>query len=467
MKGKKSLVSKLIITLCCAITITFIITGMVLSYLLEENYLEERKNKINNEAELIERVRRSKENSKLPDVVKFVSISLGGDILVIEESGHIIQESYFTEEENWKYKRIEDIDLGIEINIEELKMSKAIEWKTTNNFIYCKPMFDGNSFIGAIIILTPLNDIKNSINNIYCIIWLSVIIAVLLSSIILYYVSKKIIIKPLETINNAAKKIAQGDIDNKVNVVYNDEIGELAESFNTMATALEEAEKNRREFISNVSHELRSPITSIKGFISAILDGVIPKDKENYYLIIVNDEIQRLTRLITDLLDLSAMQAGKLSFNFSKIDINNIIKTTVIKMQHKIHEKNIKVKVVLEGDILHVRADNDRIIQVVTNLLDNAVKYSSKNGEIKVSTKTKGDKVLVTIYNNGASFSEQDIKYIWERFYKADKSRTNKTSTGLGLSIVRNIILQHGENIWAENSSNGVGVEFCFTLSKL
>ena len=238
-----------------------------------------------------------------------------------------------------------------------------------------------------------------------------------------------------------------------------------------MATSIEEAELNRREFISNVSHELRSPMTSIKGFITAILDGVIPKDKEEYYLVIVNDEISRLTRLINDLLDLSAMQAGKLEFNISELELNRIIETTVLKMNQKAASKNIKIEVLLESEKLYVYGDNDRLIQVVTNLVDNAIKYCDENGEVKISTKTKGSKIVVSIFNTSKGIDEYDLTHIWDRFYKVDKARSNKTSTGLGLSIVRNIILQLEEDIWAENvkDKNGEikGVRFNFTLTKV
>ena len=462
---KKSLVPKLIATLSLTVIITFVIMGGALSYLLQINYFQEKRAELDKGSEIIEQildayVNKSESESELTVALNLIANSLETDILLVDNLGYVYAVSNL-ELSDLKFKKLENFA------IEEIKGKDKLEVKLNNRYIYLKQIYDEDYFMGSIIFITPLNLIYSSIQKIYSIIWISVGICVIVLSLILYYLCRKIIIKPLETINNAARKLANGDIGNRVEIINNDEIGELAESFNTMAISLEESELNRREFISNISHELRSPITSVKGFITAILDGVIPKDKEDYYLRIANDEILRLTRLINDLLDLSTMQAGKLNFIFTELDINHLIKVTVIKMQQKVLEKNIKVEVLLEGEALYVKADNDKIIQVVTNLLDNAVKYCNEDGQIKIISKSKGDKVLITISNNGPSICEEDLKYIWDRFYKADKSRTNKTSTGLGLSIARNIIVQHGEEIWVENWENGIGVTFGFTLPRI
>ena len=185
--------------------------------------------------------------------------------------------------------------------------------------------------------------------------------------------------------------------------------------------------------------------------------------KEKYYLKIVYDEIQRLTRLVNDLLDLSAMESGKFSFKLTELDINEIVKVCIRRFETKIDDKGLKVNVTLEGDHLYAAGDRDRLIQVITNLVDNSIKHCPDNGNIRIQTKSKGKKVHVSVYNDGTPIPEGDIKYIWDRFYKGDKSRTNKVSTGLGLPIVRNIITQFGEDIWVENK--GQGVLFTFTLS--
>lgn len=463
------LVPKLILTLSITICITFFIVGIILSSLFKEEYYQERLKSLSGEAEVVEQVVNSymKNGSTLEELnksIKFIANSLNVDIYVIDGYGYIYSISN-DEYEYLKYTKVDDTEMS------SLREGKTIEQKDKKEFVYSKPIFNKGFFIGAVSIVTPLSVLSSSLARMNQIVWICVAIAIIFSSLAIYFISKRIIIKPLNVINNAAKKIANGEIGNRVNLSYDDEVGELAESFNIMATSLEEAELNRREFISNVSHELRSPMTSIKGFITAILDGVIPRDKEGYYLNIVNDEIGRLTRLINDLLDLSAMQAGKLEFNISELELNRIIETTVLKMKQKAADKNVKIEVVLESDKQYVYGDNDRLIQVVTNLVDNAVKYCVENGKVKVSTKTKGSKVIVSIFNTSNGISEHDLAHIWDRFYKVDKARSNKTSTGLGLSIVRNIILQLEEKIWAENvkDKNGEikGVRFNFTLTKV
>ena len=305
------------------------------------------------------------------------------------------------------------------------------------------------------------------LGKIYVIIWMSIILALalILSSIIMYYFSRRILIKPLEEINNAAKRLSRGDVSKRVSIKSNDEIGELAESFNIMAASLEEVDLKRRDFISNVSHELRSPITSIKGFISGILDGIIPKDRENYYLNVVNDEVSRLARLVNELLDISSMESGKFKLNKVQLDINEIITLCILNLESKIKSKMMNVEVTFSDKHEYAIGDRDRLIQVVTNLIENAIKYGNEKGEIKIDTYTKGNKVYVSVFNSGAILSKEELINIWDRFYKSDKSRTNKISTGLGLSIVRLIITQHGQDVWAKNVDDK-GVKFIFTLEK-
>ena len=297
------------------------------------------------------------------------------------------------------------------------------------------------------------------------IIWITVIIEIIISAIVIKIVTKQIIIRPIDDINNVAKRLAKGEVEKRVVVNCNNEIGELAESFNMMAESLEKSDTKRREFISNVSHELRSPITSIKGFIGGILDGVIPRDRENYYLKIVYDEIDRLARLVNDLLDMSAMESGKFNLAITEFDINQVISLCILNLEHKIQEKGLNVKATFHNNRAYVLGDRDRIIQVVTNIIENSIKYSNDDGEIKIDVYSKGEKIYVDIFNSGECIEEKELNKIWDRFYKSDKSRTNKLSTGLGLPIVRSILSQHNEDIWVKNIE-GKGVSFIFTLKK-
>ncbi|KHD35251.1 histidine kinase [Clostridium acetobutylicum] len=470
---RKGIFSKMIATYTGIIAISFVVTSAVLSFWFQNFYFSQKRSQITTEAKYVQAVAFqyiegnmsvARVNETLKEVVAYINTDIGADIVVMDMYGYVYAVS------NPKY----DYLVGTQVNTKDLnevaKNQEAIEKTVDYSEIFKKPvrlyeipMIFNKSFEGVIMIATPASEVKHSVNRVYQIIWFSAIIAIIAACIIIYYFSQKIIISPLKNINDVARKIAKGEVEKRVNIESNDEIGELGESFNFMANAIEKSEKNRREFISNVSHEIRSPITSIKGFIGGMLDGVIPKEKERYYLSLTYDEINRLTRLVNDLLDLSSIEAGHLKLNLTKIDINEIIRFTVLKFETKIKEKKLNVDVCFNNDKVYVIADKDRISQVVTNLIDNAVKYVYAEGEIKISTKERYNKAYITIYNNGPQIPEEDFNHIWDRFYKSDKARTTKMSTGLGLPIVRSILTEHGQDINVVNKKEG-GVEFTFTL---
>lgn len=470
---RKGLVTKTVTTFTLIIGISFVVIATILSFWFEGYYFDQRKDQLNKQTALIsekaENYLTNKANytlSQVQEMVLFIGTYINADVMLIDKYGFVYAIS------NVKYNVFQSKNF-LDKGLEELRQGVTIEKKDVYNdiskekaYIYVKPIFYDGSFKGGIVMYTPMNQIREPLNRVYRIIWISCLLAIFASCIIIYYFTKRIIIKPLSELNSAARKISKGEVERRVHINSSDEISELAQSFNIMADSLEKVEKNRRDFISNVSHELRSPITSIKGFISGILDDVIPKDKEKYYLSMAYEEIQRLARLVNDLLDLSAIDAGKFSLRVSEIDINEIIRLCVINFETKINKKRLMVDVLLQEEHLYVFVDRDRIIQVITNLLDNAVKYVNEGGSININTRIKGDKVLVSIFNTGPIIPYEDLKLIWDRFYKSDKSRTNKVSTGLGLPIVRTILTQHGEDIWVENRDKE-GVVFFFTLKKV
>ncbi|AYD41288.1 sensor histidine kinase [Clostridium fermenticellae] len=469
---RKGLFSKLLATFTVIISITFVMTASYLSYWFEEYYFDQRKGQLSTESQFISEaaiqyLQGNILTDKMNETLKNISDYLSADIWLADSYGYIYAVS------NNSYKNI----IGTQIltdELEKLRSGQTIEQKGVHGNIFKTPVHtyeipiftDEGSFKGAILMNTSINELREPLNKVYHIIWLSVIFAIMISCIIIYYFSQRIIIKPLEQINHVADKISKGDVDKRVDINSNDEIGELAKSFNSMADSLEAVEKNRREFISNVSHEIRSPITSIKGFIGGILDGVISNDKQNYYLSITYEEIQRLTRLVNDLLDLSAIESGQFRLRIEEVDINEIIRLCVIKFETKIKEKKLNVDVFMEDDRLLVAADRDRINQVVTNLVDNAIKYIGNGSNIKIISKAKGEKAFISVYDDGPNIAKEDLNHIWDRFYKVDKSRTSKISTGLGLPIVRCILTQLGEDIWVDNKEPQ-GVMFTFTLRRI
>ncbi len=470
---KKGLVSKLVATFIAIISVSFIMTAAFLSYWFEGYYFEQRKVQLTSDSQLIANaavqfLEGKLTFDKLNETLAYVGNYLSADIWLTDSIG-----CAYAVSDNEHKSIVTNHSQVLTNDLEELRANHVIEkkgkyGKLINFPVHTIeiPIFYNDMFKGAIIMHSSIDELKGSLKKVYEIIWVSAIFAIIVSCVVIYYLSRKIIINPLAKINYVADKISKGEVDRRVHIHSKDEIGVLAKSFNSMADSLEQVEKNRREFISNVSHEIRSPITSIKGFIGGILDGVIPKEKENYYLSITYEEIQRLTRLVNDLLDLSAIEDGQFKLRIEEIDINEIIRLCVIKFETKIKEKKLSVDVLMEDDKLLVVGDRDRITQVVTNLTDNAIKYVNEGGNVKISTKAKGEKVIVSIFNDGPGISEEGLKRIWDRFYKGDKSRTSKVSTGLGLPIVRCILTQLGEDIWAE-SKESQGVTFRFTLKRI
>ena len=464
--SKKDSINRRIMVIFISITsIVLISFGSIITVLFNKNYHSTKLSNLEKQMDIIETSINNYLNQQdgsyqqLKQIIKMACISTNSEAIITDRLGYV----YLVNGEDYENLLYSKIELDTESLSSNIEFKKDV-YKINNTSIkgYVKAIYEDDEIDGYMIMVTQ-NESERNFNMF--IIWMAVIIEIIISAILIKIVTKKIIIKPIDDINNAAKRLAKGEVEKRVVVNCNNEIGELAESFNMMAESLEKSDTKRREFISNVSHELRSPITSIKGFIGGILDGVIPRDRENYYLKIVYDEIDRLARLVNDLLDISAMESGKFNLAITEFDINQVISLCILNLEHKIKEKGLNVKATFHDKRAYVLGDRDRIIQVVTNIIENAIKYSNDDGEIKIDAYSKGEKIYVDIFNSGKCIEEKELNKIWDRFYKSDKSRTNKLSTGLGLPIVRSILSQHNEDIWVKNIE-GKGVSFIFTLKK-
>ena len=273
-----------------------------------------------------------------------------------------------------------------------------------------------------------------------------------------------IIYLPVRKLTKTASAYAQGDFSVTADVHSNDELGYLAASINYMATELHTLEDDQRKFISNVSHDFRSPLTSIKGYVEAMLDGTIPLEMQEKYLNIILFETERLNKLTKSLLELNQFGSRGIMLDATNFDINQTIKTTVQTFEGVCMEKHLFFDLTLTGEKLMVHADYGKIQQILYNLIDNAIKFSHNNATIYIETTTKNEKVFVSIKDTGIGIPKDSMNKIWERFYKSDLSRgKDKKGTGLGLAIVKDIINAHNENINCI-STEGVGTEFIFTL---
>ena len=285
-----------------------------------------------------------------------------------------------------------------------------------------------------------------------------------LATLIAFLILSSRTISPLRRIGHAARQFAQGQRDVRVPETGGGELADLARSFNLMADSLAKTEEMRRSFLSNVSHDLRTPMTVIAGFVDGILDGTIPKDKHEYYLRIISSEVKRLSRLVKALLDISRIQAGERKFKPEYFDICEMARQILISFEQMIDNKHLEVEFDIDKDSMVAYADVDAIHQVFYNICDNAVKFSREGGLLRVSVKSIEKKIHVFVYNEGSGIPEEDIPYVFERFYKTDKSRSlDRTGVGLGLFIARSVIEAHGEKIEVRSVQNEY-CEFEFTL---
>ncbi|MEG1436187.1 MAG: HAMP domain-containing sensor histidine kinase [Oscillospiraceae bacterium] len=291
------------------------------------------------------------------------------------------------------------------------------------------------------------------------------IITIVLTSTVVYGFTYSIT-KPLQEMSKMIKNYANGDFSQRVIITNNDELGELAQGLNAMAKSLATIEASRRSFVANVSHELKTPMTTIGGFIDGVLDGTIPPEKQDYYLRIVSDEVKRLSRLVISMLNLSKIEAGELTLNKNTFDISHMIFNILITFEQRIDKKHIMVEGLEKLQTIAVDADEDLIHQVIYNLVDNAVKFTEEGGSIRVSVAQEKDRIIAGIRNTGGGIPSEEVGRIFERFYKVDKSRSEDVKgAGLGLYLVKSIVEMHGGQI-AARSKQGEYTEFIFWIPK-
>ncbi len=285
------------------------------------------------------------------------------------------------------------------------------------------------------------------------------------SFVAVYFITERFI-APIREMRRAAKNFANGDFEVRVNVTGNDEVAELGQAFNNMASSLATMENMRATFLANVSHDLRTPMTTISGFIDGIIDGAIPPDKHEYYLGVIASEVRRLSRLVSQLLELSRMQAGERKFTMTSFDVCELAREILIASEQRINKKNLDVEFECDEYNMYVLADRDAIHQILYNICDNGIKFSREGGKYQINIKDIGRKVEISVRNEGEGICEEDLPYVFERFYKGDKSRgLDKTGVGLGMFIAKTIIDAHNETIKAE-SVHGEWCKFTFTLEK-
>jgi two-component system, OmpR family, sensor histidine kinase BaeS len=302
---------------------------------------------------------------------------------------------------------------------------------------------------------TFLSSFKNSL-------WLAALVAILIA-IVLGLVFSKVITSPIKQLTLSAKKIASGDFSHRVMRKSRDEVGELSNAFNDMAEQLDVKEQARRQLLADIAHELRTPLSIVRGSMEAWIDGVITPTPE--HIAIAQDEVILLSRLITDLRDLSLAEAGQLKLAQSAVSLGTIINAEILASETRAINKQISISTTLSSDLPLVFVDNDRIRQVLHNLIDNALRYTPAGGKIDIGAYSNlSGWVTVRVLDSGIGISSDDLPFIFNHFYKADRSRHREyNGSGIGLAIVKQLVEAHGGKVWAE-SELGKGSRFYFTL---
>ena len=494
-----SIFSKLIAIYLFILVIAFIVTGIMLNIFLDDYVTKEKATTLENGSKwvnmvfsnYIESAKISKASADLflDSWLNQLEISTGAMIWIVNEDGLIFRSSWhFPQSLINKYAN-EDGYIKIPMDAQFNKLvAEETTIKKVGDFggFFKDPVFaqlglgdlwltigssykyknaNGEDVMVIVFMHAPVPKVKQARNEVIRYFEISGGIAALVATILIYVFSIRLS-RPLKQIKNAAVRISNGEFEKRLNIKSKDEIGELAGAFNNMASALQKMEEMRRGFIANVSHELRTPMTSIRGFVEGILDGTIPPERQNHYLSIVRDETNRLNRLVNDLLDLAKMESGEMKLNIIVLDINELVRKCVIKLETLLVGKNLTVNADFEEEHMLVKADSDAIERVLYNLIHNAIKFTQPGGKIEIRTSIQKDKIVVTVKDNGIGIDKSELDMIWDRFYKSDKSRSkDKSGTGLGLAIVRNIINEHGQKIWVE-SNVGEGTCFGFTLDR-
>ena len=345
--------------------------------------------------------------------------------------------------------------------------------ETSLSSIYDEPRYlagqtllasDGEQ-IGYVLVSAPMAQTKNFMLR-SSTLFFYVAIAVLIVSMLAASFLSRMQVRPLGQMADAARRFGRGELGVRVDESPKNtsEINDLARAFNTMVDSLESSERRRQEFVANVSHELKTPMTTIGGYIDGMLDGTIPPEKQQHYMQIVSGEVRRLSRLVRNMLDISRLQAmGVEESRMTRFDLGELMSDVIITFEQKINGKGLNVDVELPDRPVWVKAERDGITQVVYNLLDNAIKFCPQGGKLGLFLALEGGKAKVTVQNSGPTIDPNELPLLFDRFHKADKSRSaDREGWGLGLYIAKTIVGAYGGDIWA-TSENGI-TNFIFTL---
>ena len=416
---------------------------------------------------------------KLRSTLGILSSSCSADIFIVDARGNtvICSEEYLhastDEEDVFKCRHSRAIIAPSVIDA----AARVPEYRITdklggiydqNHFIVAVPFVAGGNvekeyIAGFVFVASSASAISDFRSDMLRIVIVAVIIAAIICFNMVYMLTYKQV-KPLREMVEAARKFSDGDFTTRINFTSENEVGQLAGALNEMGSKLAESETINRSFIANISHELKTPMTNISGYVNGLLDGTIPREQQDKYLKIISDETKRLARLVRSMLDLSRIDSGAMTLKKQHFNLGDVIFRALLSFEHRIEEKHIDIQGFDDLDTVIVNGDPDLIHQVLYNLFDNAVKFTNEGGYIRVGVTVQNKIATVSIVNSGIGVSTEELSHIFERFYKTDKSRSyDRQGVGLGLYIVKTIVTLHGGKIHAEGAE-GNYCNIIFTL---
>lgn len=496
MKNKTSITRKLFIITTIVFSVFIIGTLTIQSVFFEYFYVSKKRNDLKNDIEKFKAsYNKTETKDKIAELleeyegnsnIKFVIWNTNGKLTYMAETqknrGDYMSLRELTEFAIQWVQVPEGISVLNKQNSTIIVASKGIQ-DVERKLIAITPNKEKDEIIFAISSLQNVSEASSVINQFY-IYFLAGAIAIV---IVLSFVYSNMIAKPLVNINRTATKMAKLDFSEKCTVKSNDEIGNVAASLNFLSENLDNAltslrtanakleediekernlEKMRKEFIASVSHELKTPITLIDGYAVGLKDDIFEGEEKDFYLDVIIDEARKMGHLVTDMLDLSQLESGNFKLTLEEFNLKELIVFTLKKYETLINEKMASIETNLIDNI-RVNADYRRMEQVLTNFITNAIRHVDENGTIRVSTVEKDESISIEVENTGSHMPEEEMNKIWDKFYKLDKSRSRKLGgTGIGLSIVKNILTLHGYRYGVSNTDDGVMFFFEVPKSK-
>ncbi len=469
----KSVFSKYFTLMACLLGVAMLVLGCVQLFFFNNYWIDEKRTQLCENASHISQhtagniVKGDKANSfRIRDVrsvsvtVNMVAKAIDADVMIVNTAGELLIGS------DDIYGRVSSVPMTLldEVGWDYFTVGDMNGRFSSQQYIAATPiMAQTDVCVGYAIVAASADNLFEYTKDTLYTYLMSALSVMFVFTIIIYIVTYRMV-KPLREMAAATKAFAEGDFSYRIKVKGRDEIAVLTTALNSMADSLATTESMSRSFVANISHELKTPMTTISGFVDGILDGTIPPDRQEHYLRIVSDEVRRLSRLVKAMLELSRIDNGSVALKPVTFDLTDTALSALLSFEQRIDEKHIEIDGISECERVLVNADRDLIGQVVYNLLDNAVKFVDVGGTITVRVFRADGRVYCTIKNSGAGLSAEEMPRVFERFYKTDRSRgLDKTGVGLGLYIVKSVINLHNGEITVR-SVEGDYCEFVFWL---